>query len=66
MDIGRTEITFVEPTGYNALLTPLGYGSTIGVWSTDVVLMYPSGVSNALYPVGSTNVISVRPMSILR
>ena len=42
MDIGRTEITFVEPTGYNALLTPLGYGSTIGVWSTDVVLMYPT------------------------
>ena len=32
-DMGRTEITFVTPAGYNTGLTPMSFGSSIDYWT---------------------------------
>jgi predicted metal-binding protein len=35
-DMGRTEITFVTPAGYNTGLTPMSFGSSIDYWTRNV------------------------------
>ena len=39
-DMGRTEITFVTPAGYNAGMTPYDFGSSVDFWRAGLHLKY--------------------------